>query len=470
MKFSRRAVILGALSLLAEASIGRRARAGLASQESVQSAAVDAYIYGYPLVMTEMTRRVMTNVRVPGPQSAPMGQFANYRVFPNPATQEIAGSNVDTLYSFAWPDLSNGPYILHLPDEGDRFYLMPILDAWSEVIGSPGTRTSGNRAGDFALTGPQWSGTLPAGVREIRSKTNMVWLAGRTYNSGTSEDYVAVHTIQDQYSLVPLGKFRQPYTPQEGTVDPSIDVKTPPREQVDRMDAGSFYKLLARLMHENPAYPEDAPMVAKLSWLGIVGDFNISQASAEAAQALSRAPEAARKKILAHYPKAGRLVNGWLLSAGSGHYGTDYLQRALVAYVGLGGNLPADAYYPIAQVDDQGKPLTGVHNYVMHFAKGGAPPVNGFWSVTMYNKGYFLVANDLNRYALSGRDPLKYNQNGSLDLYIQKDSPETGKVSNWLPAPEGDFLLMLRLYWPKETPPSILDGTWEPPPIRYLDS
>ena len=235
------------------------------------------------------------------------------------------------------------------------------------------------------------------------------------------------------------------------------------------MDAGSFFKQLASLMPENPAYPEDAPMVAKLGRLGIVGDFDISQVSADVAQALSRAPAAALEKILAHYNNAGRIVNGWFLSAGSGHYGTDYLQRGLVAYIGLGGNLPADAYYPIAQVDDQGRPLTGAHNYVMHFEKGDAPPVNAFWSLTMYNKGYFLIQNAINRYSLSGRDPLKYNKDGSLDLYIQKASPETSKVSNWLPAPEGDFLLMLRLYWPKETPPSILDGTWTPPPIRRFD-
>jgi hypothetical protein len=234
------------------------------------------------------------------------------------------------------------------------------------------------------------------------------------------------------------------------------------------MDAKSFYKLLASLMRENPPYSEDAPMVAKLTRLGIVGDFDISRVSADVAQALSHAPEAALKKIIAHYADAGRIVNGWLLGTGSGHYGTDYLQRALIAYIGLGGNLPADAYYPIAQVDDRGRPLTGAHDYVVHFEKSGTPPVNGFWSLTMYNRRYFLVANALNRYALSGRDPLKYNTDGSLDLYIQKDSPATDKVSNWLPAPEGDFLLMLRLYWPKETPPSILNGTWNPPAAKLL--
>ena len=199
---------------------------------------------------------------------------------------------------------------------------------------------------------------------------------------------------------------------------------------------------------------------------GITGDFEISRAPPDVAQALSRTPEAALKKILAHFRNAGRIVNGWLLTTGSGHYGTDYLQRALVAYVGLGGNLPADAYYPIAQVDAQGKPLTGAHNYVMHFAKGDTPPVNAFWSVTVCDKGYFMVSNAINRYALSGRDPLKHNEDGSLDLYIQKDAPDQSKVSNWLPAPGGDFLLMMRLYWPKDTPPSILDGTWKPPPIQ----
>jgi hypothetical protein len=343
---------------------------------------------------------------------------------------------------------------------------MPILDAWSEVIASPGTRTTGNRAGDFALTGPRWSGTLPAGVHEIKSKTNLLWFAGRTYTTGTPEDYAAVHAVQDQYSLVPLANFGKPYSPPEGTVDPNIEMKTPPRDQVNGMDGGTFYKQLARLMRDNSPYPEDAPMVAKLARLGITGDFDISRVPPDVAQALSRAPEAALKKILAHFPNAGRLVNGWLLGSGSGHYGTDYLQRAFVAYVGLGGNLPADAYYPIAQVDAQGKPLTGAHDYVMHFGKDDTPPVNAFWSITVYNKGYFMVSNAINRYALSGRDPLKYNEDGSLDLYIQKDAPDPGKMSNWLPTPEGDFLLMMRLYWPKETSPSILNGTWKPPPVE----
>jgi hypothetical protein len=200
MKISRRTLALGGLSLVGGASLRSQGRADGADVEAAINDAIDAYIYGYPLVMTEMTRRVMTNVRAPAPKSAPTGQFANYRDFPTPTTQDVAGSNVDTLYSIAWLDLSNGPYVLHLPDEGDRFYLMPILDAWSEVIGSPGTRTTGNGAGDFAITGPQWSGTLPGGVREIKSQTNMLWIAGRTYTSGTQQDFGAVHAIQDQYT------------------------------------------------------------------------------------------------------------------------------------------------------------------------------------------------------------------------------------------------------------------------------
>ncbi len=246
-------------------------------------------------------------------------------------------------------------------------------------------------------------GDLARSVHEIKSKTNLLWFAGRTYTTGTPEDYAAVHAIQDQYSLVPLANFGKPYSPPEGTVDPNVDMKTPPRDQVNRMDGGTFYKQLARLTSDNPPYPEDAPLIAKLARLGINSDFDISRAPPDVAQALSRAPEAALKKILAHFSNAGRIVNGWLLTTGSGHYGTDYLQRALVAYVGLGGNLPADAYYPVAQADVKGKPLTGAHDYVMHFAKDGTPPVNAFWSITVYNKEYFMVSNAINRYALSGR-------------------------------------------------------------------
>jgi len=213
---------------------------------------VDAYIYGYPLVVMDSVRRVNTNVAEPQGMSAPMGQFAHSRSFPDASKRVIAGANVDTLYSFAWLDLSHGPYVLHLPDAHGRFYLMPMLDGWSEVVGNPGTRTTGDKAGDYAITGPQWTGTLPAGVKQIKSDTNMLWIAGRTYTSGTPQDYDAVHAMQDQYTLVPLASFGKPKpTPEKGVVDRSIDMTTPPRDQIDKLDTAEFFKRLAHLMKDH---------------------------------------------------------------------------------------------------------------------------------------------------------------------------------------------------------------------------
>jgi DNA sulfur modification protein DndE len=438
------------------------------TEEEAFQLGVDAYIYGYPLLVMDSVRQVSTNVAVPQGKLAPMGQFAHFRSFPDASKRDLAGSNVDTLYSTAWLDLSRGPYILHLPDANNRFYLMPILDGWTEVIGNPGTRTTGDKAGDYAITGPQWTGVLPAGVKQIKSDTNMVWLVGRTYCSGTAQDYDAVHAMQDQYTLVPLALFGKPNpTREKGVVDPNIDMTTPPRDQIDKLDAAEFFKRLALLMKNNPPTPQDAPMVAILTRLGVVGDFDVSKLPTSATQGLLRVPETARNKIMGHYTTQ-KHANGWMVSTGSGHYGTDYLQRALIAYIGVGGNLPADAFYPIARFDGDGKVLNGASRYMMHFTKADIPPINpqGFWSLTMYDKEYFLVANSINRYSLSSRDKFQHNPDGSMDLYIQKESPGADKQSNWLPAPDGEFILMLRLYWPKD---EAVDGAWVPPPVRRMD-
>ena len=440
------------------------------TEEQAFQLGVEAYIYGYPLVVMDSVRRVSTNVVVPQGKLAPVGQFAHFRSFPDASKREIAGANVDTLYSLAWLDLSQGPYVLHLPEASGRFYLMPILNGWTEVIGNPGTRTTGDKAGDYAITGPQWTGTLPVGVEHIKSDTDMVWIAGRTYTSGTPQDYEAVHQMQNGYTLVPLALFgnSDPTHSEraEGVVDPDTDMTTPPRDQIDNLDAAEFFMRLADLMKNNPPTSQDAPIVETLRRLGIVGDFDISKAPTSVAQGLSRVPEMAHKKILGHYGKQPQ-VNGWIVSTESGHYGTDYLQRALVAYVGVGGNLPADAFYPIARFDGDGRVLNGASAYVMHFARTDAPPIHrqGFWSLTIYDKEYFLAANSSNRCALSSRDTLREHPDGSTDLYIQNEFPGADKQANWLPAPDGEFILMLRLYWPKD---EAVDGTWAPPPVRRI--
>jgi hypothetical protein len=358
----------------------------------------------------------------------------------------------------------------------DRFFLFPMLDGWTNVFQDPGKRTTGTKAQKYAITGPGWSGTLPAGVTEYKSPTGMVWVLGRIYCTGTPEDYKAVHALQDQVSAVPLSAYGKPYTPPPGMVDPAIDMKTGPREQVNAMDGAAYFKLFAELLKANPPSAEDAPMVAKLAKIGIVPgqDFDASKLDPAIVKGIDAAPKPAQEKISVYLKEAlvtgdAKLENGWLFFKNTGLYGTGYRNRAMITWYGLGANRPQDAVYPTSEGPDLLKKYNGANRYVMRFNKGELPPVNGFWSITMYDKDYFFVPNPINRYTVSQRNKFKTNPDGSIDLYIQKDSPGKDKEQNWLPAPADEFVLMMRLYWPKENPPSILDGSWKPPQVKQID-
>jgi len=397
-----------------------------------------------------------------------MGQFAHARQFPAATYRDIPGANADTLYSPAWLELAKEPYILHIPAAEGRYFMMPMLDGWSDVFQAPGTRTTGSKAQTYAITGPHWKGKLPLGVTQYKSATNLVWILGRTYTSGTAQDYEKAHAFQDKISLVPLSAYGKDYTPPKGKIDPGVDMKTSTTEQVVKMDAAAYFKLLATLLKDNPPNAADAPMVAQMAKIGLVPgkDWDISTVDPTVAKGLAQAPKAALGKMRAHAPHAGKNVNGWVVTLPAGVYGTNYLHRALLNWQGPGWNRGEDAVLPLTRVDGEGKPLNGANKYVMHFAKGQQPPVRGFWSVTMYDPEGFFVPNPLDRVDLSQRNKFNLNQDGSLDLYIQKDSPGKDKEANWLPSPAGDFAMMLRLYWPNEKAPSILDGSWKPPAVR----
>jgi hypothetical protein len=442
----------------------------------VLPAAIDAYIYGYPLVTMEMTRRVMTNVEKPTDTRAPMGQIVRMREYPSAAFRDVTAPNADTLYTTAWVDVGHEPWVLSLPDAKGRYYLFPMLDGWTDVFQVPGKRTTGTGPQTYAITGPGWKGKLPAGVKEYKSPTAIVWLLGRIYCTGTPEDYTAVHKLQDEISLVALSAYGKPYTPPPGKVDPSIDMTTAVRDQVNALSADDYFNLLAKLMKDNPPYAADAPILRKMTKLGIVPGqpFDRSKLGPVAKEAFDHVPKIAQEKIML-WLKEGilygdmKLENGWIFITKTGHYGKNYIQRALVAAIGLGANRPQDAVYPTSEGPSLLGSYTGEKKYVMHFPKGQLPPVQGFWSLTMYDKDYFFVPNPLNRYSISARQDLKANADGSVDLYIQNESPGADKESNWLPAPTDKFILMLRLYWPKETAPSILDGTWKIPPVKVLE-
>jgi hypothetical protein len=437
--------------------------------------AIDAYVYAYPLVTMELTRRDFTNVAAPEAAKAPMGQFIKLRNYPAVDNHAVTAPNADTLYTMIWLDVSKEPWIVSTPDMKGRYFLLPMLDGWTNVFDVPGKRTTGTGAQKFAITGPGWKGTLPAGVKQYKAPTGMVWMLGRIYCTGTPEDYAEVHALQDQMSAVPLSSYGKSFTPPAGSVDPAWESKASVRDQVEAMDAASFFALFAQLLKTNPPAAIDAPMVAKLAKLGIVPgkDFDTSKLDASVQKGLSEAPKPAQAKIMGWMKKgllAGdlKLKEGWTFTTKTGLYGTNYIQRALITAIGLGANRPEDAVYPTSTGPDILQKYDGSKKYVMRFKKGELPPVNGFWSLTMYDTAYFFVPNALNRYTVSQRNKLKTNADGSVDLYIQNESPGPDKEDNWLPAPKDGFILMMRLYWPKKTPPSLLDGSWSIPRVKAV--
>ncbi|OCP19787.1 MULTISPECIES: DUF1254 domain-containing protein [unclassified Ensifer] len=479
MNITRRELTVAGLGLMAAGSIGSPATAadGLIADlpEGLDefALAVEAYIYAYPLVTMEITRRVITNVVEPEGTRGPMGHVIKLRQYPDAKFRDVTAPNADTLYTTAFFDVGDEPWVVSLPDLKDRYALFPMLDGWTTVFDVPGKRTTGTGAQTFVVTGPGWEGTLPEGVKQYKSSTSIVWLLGRIYCTGTPEDYAEVHKLQDEVKLYPLSAWGKDWTAPKGKVDPAIDMKTAVREQVNKMDAVEYFTLFAELLKSNPPTDADAPMVAKLAELGIVPGQDFDKSKFDPAFA-KRVPQVGFARIMMHFKFSDgdiQDIDGWGFTTKAGIYGTNYIQRALITAIGLGANRPQDAIYPTSMKSDSGvikRAYNGSEKYVLTFKKDLTPPVAGFWSLTMYDAGYFFVDNPLNRYSISARQPLKANPDGSIDLFIQHESPGADKESNWLPAPEGKFILMMRLYWPNEGNPSIIDGSWTIPSVRKV--
>lgn len=434
--------------------------------------AMEAYIYGYSLLTTEITRVQMTNVSAVEGLRAPMGQFMNVRRYPPADERRISAPNADTLYSIAWVDVGQEPMVFSYPDMGSRYFLLPLYSLWMPVIASPGSRTTGGKGTNLLITGPGWSGQVPAGMTEIKSPTRYFVILGRTYADGSEADYKAVNALQDQYKVMPLSAFGKSYTPKAPPVDsnPGFSMTDKPQTVLLNMSAAEYFTRLARLMGSAaPPASEDALILARLARIGIIPGqpFDASKLDAATRRSLDDLPRRALARLEANKNSVGNTVNGWIMTKGLGHFGTDYMKRAVVAAFGWPSNLEQDAVYPFAEVDGDGKPLTGANKYTVTFGAGQLPPVNGFWSITMYevDQGWWFVPNRLNKFTVSPRNNLKTNADGSTTLYFQRESPGADKEGNWLPAPAGAFVPMLRMYWPKEQTPSILNGTWAPPKI-----
>ena len=438
------------------------------SEQDAYDIGVDAYIYLFPLVLMDTTRRQAVNVELgQAIGRGPMNVFTHVPIFPPADFRDIVRPNFDTLYSITWLDLTKEPMVVAAPDTQSRYYLLPMLDMWTDVFASPGKRTTGTGAGRFAVVPPDWRATLPEGVERIDAPTPYVWIVGRTQTNG-SKDYEAVHKVQAGYTITPLSQWGKAPEPVKPAIDPAVDMKTAPMIQVAGMSAVDYFGYAAELLKVNPPHFTDQPIIARMRRIGIEPgkSFDVNTADVAVKRALERAASDALKAMKQKIPTLARVVNGWQMNTDTmGVYGNYYLKRSIVALVGLGANLPEDAVYPLNLGDADGKPLTGLNKYALHFAKSEIPPVEAFWSITLYDKDGFPTANPINRNAIGDRDELKFNADGSLDLYFQNESPGKEREANWLPAPTDAFNLTMRLYAPKF---EVLDGRWAPPPIRKV--
>src|SRR5215475_15955768 len=440
------------------------------SADEAQTIAAEAYLYLYPLVTMDLTRKQLINSdpKIAG-IGGPPNTFDNIQAYPAADMRAVVRPNFDTLYSSAWVDLRREPMVVSVPDTDGRYYLLPMLDMWTDVFASPGWRTTGTKAANFLLTPPGWRGKVPAGFTRISAPSPYVWIIGRTKTDGPA-DYAVVHEIQKGYKITPLSGWGKPPVAVKQTIDPGVDVKTPPKILVDTMAGDKFFAYAAELLKVNPPHITDEPIIARLKRIGFeVGkSFDVTKLDPSARKAIDDAPAQALKLMEWKVPTMARVANNWSMNTDTmGVYGNYYLKRAIVAQVGLGANLPEDAIYPLNLGDETGRPLDGANKYVLHFEKATLPPADAFWSVTLYDSDGYQVANSLNRFAVSSWMPFSYGADGSLDLYFQNDDPGKDKATNWLPTPKGPFNLTMRLYAPRS---EALTGKWNPPPVTKTET
>jgi hypothetical protein len=440
----------------------------LGERRRTAALASEAFVFAYPLVLMDLARTQLTASTAAGTLGAPVNQFAHLREFPRAPFTPMVRPNVDALYSSAWLDLSAGPIALSVPDTRGRYFMMPMYDAWTNVFAAIGTRTTGADAADFAIVGPNWQGTLPAGARKIEAPTCTVWLLGRI-RTDDPRDYPAVHAIQAGFRLTPPRAQRVPHQPSSAAAEVAVPARSSPVNRIERMDAPEFFAAAACLMAVNPPRPADAPIVKRMGHIGVVAGRPLpwSRTHSSELTAINRGMAEGRAQIAA----AGNALctsrhasgrNNWLVPPDISQHGQDYLCRAAAAWVGLGASLPQDALCFLARADADGRLLTGARRYVLRFAPGAAPPVREFWSLTMYDEQQFFVGKGRTRYAIGSRDPLARSADGSVDIHIQHTNPGLPRQANWLSAPANGFTLALRLYWPDEP---ALDGQWVPPAV-----
>jgi hypothetical protein len=440
---------------------GERPPAALAAEAGRErealAAAVEAYVYGYPLVSSELARRAATNVERPQGWQAPMGQLAR------PHAADLAGepgrgTDPDTLGFGAWLDVTSEPWVLSLPDAKGRFLSLVLRSAWQQQLDLSTAHGAKGRAVRIAVTGPGWSGKLPAGVREVRSPTPLVHLEGRVLAAGGPNELREAQAWVDKLSLLPLSANPKKYQPALGRPDASLDTARPVRDQVHALDAVIYFKLLATLLKTNQPAPGEDDLLPVLARIGLVPgkDYDPSGLDASVIKALAGVPKVAQEKILAAAVPAAP-VNGWSLP-GVGAPLPGPLGRAAVVAAGVDRAL--EGVVLTAAVDGAGKPLDGATRRALRFTRGKGPPADALWTLAVIEP----AGKKASHVQLTSRAKFTYGRDGSLELLLQPDLPK-GREANWLQVPAGPYLLVLRLHAPREKAPSVLDGSWKPPPV-----
>ncbi len=438
----------------------------------VKAIAEEGFVYGLPLVMNYGVMHEFVIDKNSGQYKAPFNAINNqHRVFTYEDTA-IPTPNSDTPYSMAWLDLRAEPVVISVPAvDPKRYYSIMLNDGNTFNYGYIGSRATGSEAGDYLIAGPRWKGETPPGIKKVFNSTTDFSLAVFRTQLIDAKDMPNVEAVQAGYKVQPLSAFlNQPAPPAAAAVDwPKFDkdlVKT------------EFFDYLDLALQFAPAGPEEEAIRAKLASIGIGPGkkFAFKDLSLEHKAAILLGMKEGDKKVTEKVASLGKHINGWNVSSAFGDrafYNGDWLLRAAAARAGIYGNDAVEAMYPMTKTLADGTVLDGSkHNYTLTFAKDQFPPVNAFWSVTMYDaKNQLLVKNPINRYLINSpmMSGMKKDKDGSLTLYVQKDSPGKDKEANWLPAPDGEIYLVMRLYWPKDTPPSILpagEGTWQPPALQ----
>lgn len=423
------------------------------------------YDYAYPLVIMKISQDLMFTVPI-RERSVP-NHFIHFKRLAMPQNRAVVLGNRNTLYSVGWIDLSKGPVVFEIPDMGERYYVMPLLDAWTNTFKSFGSRTTGQKAQKYFIVNAEWNGEVPEGYEKVISPTNMVWITGRI-QADSQKDAVAAGKLQDDYKLMT-------YAQDQGASDPFADyapeyIAMQVRKPVPyslKMTAEEFYDSFIAMWANNASPAADQPMVKLLRSVGIErGDGQkFSDLSLVVQEQLRKGLKAKQATYVKDFYDGSSQTEPWIFNLERmGAWGTDFERRTYWAMWGLGANLVEDAVYGVSQLDDKLTALNGNQVYKMHFEPGDLPPTSAFWSVTNYDAEGYLEANEQSRYSLGSNHELQYNADGSLDFYLSNSKPDIAGI-NWVPAPKGNFKTLLRIYWPDE---KILQGKWALPPLKRL--